>query len=633
MKDRPENPFEPRLGRIRSGGNGRRGRTFMSKVARSVSRAGSTRRGPRTTRHKYRPGKFARRVVVKARIVRSSGSSPRALREHLRYISRDSAVTGEDKSRVFDATNEDVDRDRFAEAAKDDRHHFRLIVSPEDGAEVQEMKPFVRDLVSQMERDLETRLDWVAAVHDNTDHPHAHIVIRGKRDDGRDLVMPRAYISHTIRERAEELVTLELGPETKLKRDVKEAKQVRAERLTRIDRTLARFQDEYGVLDLAQTPIRYRSVNANRLRKLQSLGLAQERRPGRWTLANGFEQTLKELGERGDIIKQIHRALGARENRIVDPARPFAGAAGQVSMIGAVIRKGMGGDGHDIPYIILDGVDGRVVRSNLSNPEDIDGVLPGMIVKLQPPNVAPRSSDQTIAKIASSNGGIYSAALHHQTDPRSTPEFIRAHVRRLEALRRKGLVERMQSGEWRIPQNYLEKVRQFQERHAANMGAIADVESWADLTGQVEARGLTWLDGAPSIGDTAQGFADDVRRAVEERRAVLRNRGLLASTENELSETSIKTLKRAGLEQHGNDLANSLGQTYHPLPKTGRIEGVYTGSIKTAEGRFAIITRGKTLTLAPWRQVMERARGQAIAGVVRGDQISWQVGRNKGLGR
>ncbi len=605
----------------------------MSKVARSVSRAGGGRRGPNGKWGKPRTGKFARRVVVKARIVRSTSSSAKALREHLRYISRDSAVKGDDQGRVFDHADDDVDRDQFSGAANDDRHHFRFIVSPEDGGELHDMKPFIRDLVSQMERDLESRLEWVAAIHDNTDHPHAHVVVRGKRDDGRDLVMPRAYISHTIRERAEELVTLELGPESQLERDVKHAKQVRAERLTRIDRTLARLRNEDGVIDLVQTPMRYRAVNAARLRKLKSLGLANEIDKQRWRVSKEFERTLKDLGERGDIIKQMHRALGDRRDRVFDPVRPFSGGAGQVPLTGELIRKTMGGDGHDIPYVIVDGLDGRVVHCRVSNAEEIDGISPGMIVTLKPPNLEPRPSDENIALIASENDGIYSAALHHQSDPRSTPAFIRAHIRRLEALRRQGLVERLQTGEWRVPRNYLSRVRQHHERSVGKTGAKLEVESWSKLERQIDAIGSTWLDTEPAYESGARGFADDVREAIRNRRAILRSRGVLSANDSKLGKASFEALKRAGLDHHGKTLAQQLGKTYHPLPPSGSIEGIYVKSIKTPEGRFAVIDLGKTLTLAPWGHVMERAKGQTISGMVRGDQVSWQIGRNRGLGR
>jgi type IV secretory pathway VirD2 relaxase len=44
-----------------------------------------------------------------------------------------------------------------------------------------------------MERDLGTKLDWIAVDHYNTDNPHVHLLIRGKAEDGRDLVISRDY--------------------------------------------------------------------------------------------------------------------------------------------------------------------------------------------------------------------------------------------------------------------------------------------------------------------------------------------------------------------------------------------------------------------------------------------------------
>ena len=111
-----------------------------------------------------------------------------ALTKHLRYISRDSATRDDEKGKLFSAHSDDIDRDIFAEDASNDRHHFRFIVSPEDGKEMADLKPFVRDLVSAMEHDLGTQLEWVGAVHTNTGYPHAHIVVRGRRDDGLSLI-------------------------------------------------------------------------------------------------------------------------------------------------------------------------------------------------------------------------------------------------------------------------------------------------------------------------------------------------------------------------------------------------------------------------------------------------------------
>ena len=120
-----------------------------------------------------------------------------------------------------------------------DPHQFRFVVSADEGARLADLKPFIRDLLAQMERDLDTKLDWVAVDHFNTGHPHTHIVIRGRDDKGEDLVMARDYIAHGVRARAQALITLELGPETEVERMQKLFNEVGQERLTRLDRSLA----------------------------------------------------------------------------------------------------------------------------------------------------------------------------------------------------------------------------------------------------------------------------------------------------------------------------------------------------------------------------------------------------------
>jgi hypothetical protein len=64
-----------------------------------------------------------------------------------------------------------------------------------------DLRAFARELVVDMERDLGTKLDWIGVDHYNTDNPHVHLLIRGKTEDGRDLVISRDYISRGIRDR------------------------------------------------------------------------------------------------------------------------------------------------------------------------------------------------------------------------------------------------------------------------------------------------------------------------------------------------------------------------------------------------------------------------------------------------
>src|ERR1700680_4789616 len=131
-------------------------------------------------------------------------------------------------------------------AVRDDRHYFRFIVSPEDAAELDSLRTFTRELMADAERDLGTRLDWVAVDHWNTDNPHVHILVRGRADDGKDLVISRAYISQGFRERAAERVTLELGPRTD--REIRSAleREAEAERWTNLDRALRDNADAGG---------------------------------------------------------------------------------------------------------------------------------------------------------------------------------------------------------------------------------------------------------------------------------------------------------------------------------------------------------------------------------------------------
>jgi type IV secretory pathway VirD2 relaxase len=153
-------------------------------------------------------------VVIKARVVRHHGSrfGSAPLSKHVSYLRREGVTRNGADARMFDARCETADERAFAERCEDDRHHFRFIVSPEDAAEMTELRGFTRELMADAEHDLGTKLDWVAVDHWNTDNPHVHVLVRGRADNDEDLVISRGYMSRGFRARAEERVTLELGP-------------------------------------------------------------------------------------------------------------------------------------------------------------------------------------------------------------------------------------------------------------------------------------------------------------------------------------------------------------------------------------------------------------------------------------
>jgi len=633
MTSKGDDRFEPRLGRIRSGGSGKRARSLMSRMAASVSRAGPRQRSSSPARSRQGAFSGGRRVVVKARIIRMAVSSKAALRTHLDYIRRDSAMQEKEQGQLFDRNEDDIAIEKFADDASDDRYHFRLIVSPEDANEMTNMKGFVRDMMANMETDLDTRLDWAAAIHHDTGHTHAHVVLRGKRDNGQDLVIPRAYMSHGMRECAEALVTMELGPETRLEQDRKLAREAQAHRLTRIDRHLLKQASKDHIIALSDSPARYRQLHSARLRTLQRMELAEKAGRGKWKLNPRLETTLKQLSERGDIIKTMNKALQGRSGRRFDSSAIFdKGDPDTRSVTGAIIRRGITGEAHDTAYAIIDALDGRAIYAELGEADGLSDLKQGAIVTLSAPSISPRPSDQLINQIAASNGGVYSPDLHRNHDPKARTDFIAAHVRRLEALRRAKLVARNPDASWTIPSDYLSKASAYERRQARRGPVNYSVQSYSGLKDQVRAMGATWLDKAESVPGAAFGFGLDVKEAAEMRKAYLVKIGVLKSKSQQLTPSGLAKLQERDLAAAGASLEAGVGKPFTPAKKSGLVEGVYRNAIDRPSGRFAVIERAHNFTIVPWRQVLERNRGLAVSGQMRAGRVTWALGKKRGLG-
>src|SRR5262249_899853 len=121
----------------------------------------------------------SRRVIVKARYTPIIAGDLGAARAHVRYIQRDGVTREGAPGRLYDAGRDEVEASAFLDRSSDDPYQFRFVIAPEDSARLADLKPFVRDLLAQMERDLDTKLDWVAVDYFNTGHPHTHLTIRG----------------------------------------------------------------------------------------------------------------------------------------------------------------------------------------------------------------------------------------------------------------------------------------------------------------------------------------------------------------------------------------------------------------------------------------------------------------------
>jgi len=650
-----EDDIEPSLGRIRSTPI-RRGRSYMSQVLRATNLAGGMA-GPALQRgrfHGNRSGvgvgvgrvlasrdRFAawrqRRVIVKSRIVRlNRAKGMNAARAHLRYIQRDGVTRDGTPGQLYSADQNQVDGRAFLDGADGDRHQFRFIVSPEDGQNYDDLKSLTRRLMAQMEQDLGTKLDWVAADHFNTGHPHTHIILRGKDERGHDLVIARDYITQGIRERAAELVSLDLGPRADIEIEDRLRREMDQERLTSIDRRLLRDMDgDRAVVATSPDPFQ-QSLRAGRLQKLARLGLADEIEPGHWRLAEGMDDVLRRMGERGDIIRTMQRAFSERglerasgDYVIADPAR-------MAPIVGRVVERGLSEELDDRHYLIVDGTDGRSHYVDIGKGEGVEPIPSGAVVRIEAKSIEARAVDRTIAQVAAANDGRYCVDLHLRHDPAATESFAETHVRRLEAMRNSvGSVERQTDGIWVIAPDHVERAAAFEMQRAKATPFIVDTLSAMPLERQPDVVGATWLDreltsSAPEPLRDA-GFGREVREAMDQRRRWLIAEGLAQEEQRRviLRSNLLSTLRRRELTRIGGQLADQLGLAYTEARTGERIDGIYRGPVELASGRYALIEKSREFTLVPWRSVLDRHLDQPVSGIMRGDSINWTIGRQR----
>ena len=651
MKRSRDDRFRPRVGPPRARGDASTQR-FVGRVVRAASRSGKSLgyraararpgarlgRGYAAARLAARAlGPHSRRVIVKVRIVKHAGIKPAALRENLGYIERDGVQPDGSPGRLEAAEREEIDAESFARRIAPDRHHFKIIVSPEDGAQIGDLKSYTRELMAQVERDLGTRLEWVATDHWDTDNPHIHILLRGQDEAGEDLVIAGDYIAHGMRHRAAELATRWLGPRTE--REIRESlmREVDQGRWTSLDRTLQRSA-QGGRLDLtdlssAVQDREYRALLIGRLQHLSELGLAERLAPNRWQLPPEIEPMLRTMGERGDIIRHMQRALGAERREL----GTFDNTELPGSVTGRLAAKGIVDPLHDRGYLIVDGIDGRAYHITVPPRIDLNGLPIGAIVTVSS-GPKSRPADRTVSELA--RGCIYRTSEHltvAQADHRpgrDPEEFVQAHVRRLEALRRARIVERLEEGVWRVPKDLVERGRAYDARRA---GAVqVEVRSYLPVERQARAVGATWLDRllVDRPGNLSPtGFGSEVRAALVEREEFLVSEGL-AERRNQriiLARNLIATLRSRDLESATEKIRAETGLAYRPAVDGESVSGVFRRSVALASGRFAMLDDGIGFSLVPWRPVLEGHIGKLMSAVVRGDHVSWSIGRQRAL--
>ena len=340
-----------------------------------------------------------RRAVVKARIVRLRSGS-KAADAHVRYLQRDGVTRDGQRGRLYGSDTDDTDGHAFVERGREDRHQFRFIVAPGDGEEVRDLREFTRDLMTKMEDDLGTRLDWVAVDHFNTGHPHSHVLIRGKDHLEKDLVIAQDYITDGLRIRAEKRLTQELGLVTDLEYRQKLERAIQAERFTGLDRQIMAMAPDTQIVDLRPESWMTHADQdlthvVGRLKVLERYNLAWEEQPGVWSFSHDLQTTLETLAERNDILNAMHRALSKRGRERAPGDYVIGGDLMPKPVVGQVIGKRLTDELGEKVALIVDGVDGKTYHVSLGPKAMAEEAPLGSIVQVGRPPPGSRAGTAT----------------------------------------------------------------------------------------------------------------------------------------------------------------------------------------------------------------------------------------------
>jgi type IV secretory pathway VirD2 relaxase len=641
---RGEDDFTPRLGRLGDAGAAG-GKRFRQRVAKAAARLAKPAGKPGFTGSRYGRGAVAgrmasvrdrrlprhrmRRVTVKVHIARSkSGAGRAAFNAHLKYLQRDGVDRDGRGGELYSSREEGIGAREFLERSGSDRHQFRIIVSPEDGDQMGDLKSNTRQLMDRMESDLGTRLDWIAVDHHNTGHPHTHVVIRGKDQLGRDLIIAREYLTQGLRRQAEDLVTQTLGPRRDLEIMRARQSEISQDRFTGIDRQLLSEARE-GIVAIpppSTSADRFqRSLKLARLNHLEGLRLASRTNAAQYQLQQGWDDTLRQMGRRGDIIRTL--SASHTQARIADLKMFETRAPGKGAILGEVIASGPADELRDTRYLLVREFGGGTWHVDAGGLNA--GSMPpkGAIVEVSTAIGEPRASDRTIARIAERSGGIYTDALHAAAEPGSSAAYRLAHKRRLEALRRAGIVMRNSDGSWQVRPDFLDRAASYER--VQNGAAKIVVRSWISLSEQIAHPGATWLDSADQSVESRNA---EFGAATQARRDHLRKQGLLGTDDVRLSEEVMGRLRSQELVSAASNVSKRTGQREASLQTGKALEGRLQSTIDLGQGRLGVVGNGKEFVLVPWRRDLGQYFGREITVAKTGQGITWTMGVDRSIG-
>lgn len=234
--------------------------------------------------------RLPRRQRCAVRVTYSSNRTSGQWYAHGRYIAREGGLST------------DIAKTLAGWQSSGDERMFKIILSPEFGGRV-DLERLSREFMERMSRDLRTPLEWVAAVHRNTDHPHVHIALRGANG----LRLPRDLVKHGLRAHAEDLCTAQLGYRTEVDQRESERREIDAQHPTSLDRRLSNLAPGDNLSPVLQA----------RLRTLERMGLATRTGDQTWDLHPDFLSILRSMKRATDRQKLLAAHSEAISNHLL----------------------------------------------------------------------------------------------------------------------------------------------------------------------------------------------------------------------------------------------------------------------------------------------------------------------------
>ena len=245
---------------------------------------------------------FTQRVTVK---INYTGA--KKLQGTVDYITKDGKGVDGKKPEIFTEQGKEPNLN----AIDGEERYFRVVISPDKN--VPNMKEYVQDVMKEAEKVTGEKLQWFAAEHNNTEHKHAHVVIRGTTKDGHELYLDPRFISKTLRDISQDRATMELGQVSQKEMNLKRTNETKLEKMTSLDFAIDRNIQKNDGEEIAKAQTKYEK---QRLDNLCKIGLAYKNvgKKDSYIMAEGWKDELKARGDQNKALENMSKIIGEPSN-------------------------------------------------------------------------------------------------------------------------------------------------------------------------------------------------------------------------------------------------------------------------------------------------------------------------------